>query len=41
MATIGAPGWGISVMTVLPGGVEVMVSQARHPVAAALDRMTP
>ena len=28
-------GWGISVMTVLPGGVEVMVYQARH--RAAID----
>ncbi len=34
-------GWGISVMTVLPGGVEVMVYQARHPVAADLGRTTP
>ena len=31
-------GWGISVMTILPGGVEVMVYQARHPVAADLGR---
>jgi Glyoxalase/Bleomycin resistance protein/Dioxygenase superfamily len=31
-------GWGISVMTVLPGGVEVQVYEARHPVAADLDR---
>jgi predicted enzyme related to lactoylglutathione lyase len=29
-------GWGISVMTVLPGGVEVQVYEARHPVAADL-----
>ena len=28
-------GWGISVMTVLPGGVEVMVYEARH--RAAID----
>jgi predicted enzyme related to lactoylglutathione lyase len=26
-------GWGITVMTVLPGGVEVMLYQPRHPVA--------
>lgn len=31
-------GWGISVMTVLPGGVEVQVYEARHPVAADLRR---
>jgi predicted enzyme related to lactoylglutathione lyase len=29
-------GWGISVMTVLPGGVEVQIYEARHPVAADL-----
>jgi predicted enzyme related to lactoylglutathione lyase len=34
-------GWGISVMTVLPGGVEVQVYEAHHPVAAALDRAAP
>ncbi len=31
-------GWGISVMTVLPGGVEVQVYEARHPVAADVGR---
>ncbi len=30
-------GWGISVMTVLPGGVEVQVYEARHSVAIDLD----
>jgi hypothetical protein len=33
-------GWGISVMTVLPGGVEVQVYQPLHPVAADLGRTT-
>lgn len=33
-------GWGISVMTVLPGGVEVQVYEARHPVAADVGRAT-
>jgi hypothetical protein len=33
-------GWGISVMTVLPGGVEVQVYQPLHPVAADLGRAT-
>ena len=28
-------GWGITVMTVLPGGVEVMLYEPRHPVAIA------
>jgi len=31
-------GWGISVMLGLPGGVEVMLYEPRHPVAAAAAR---
>src|SRR5688572_979473 len=31
-------GWGITLMTVLPGGVEVMVYEPRHPVAISLGR---
>jgi hypothetical protein len=29
-------GWGITVMLALPGGVDVMLYEPRHPVAAAL-----
>ena len=28
-------GWGITVMLILPGGVEVLLYEARHPVAIA------
>lgn len=31
-------GWGITVMLILPGGLEVMLYEPRHPVAAALGR---
>ena len=31
-------GWGVVVTTVLPGGVEVMVYEPRHPVALSLGR---
>jgi len=30
-------GWGISVMLTLPGGVEILLYEPRHPVAAALE----
>src|SRR5687767_10517083 len=31
-------GWGITVMLGLPGGVEVMLYQPRHPIAAEITR---
>lgn len=31
-------GWGITVMLTLPGNLEVMLYEPRHPVAAALER---
>jgi hypothetical protein len=31
-------GWGIAIMLRLPGGLEVMLYEPRHPTAIALDR---
>lgn len=31
-------GWGVSVMLGLPGGLEVLLYEPRHPVAIAVDR---